>query len=149
MNDDGGRLPDAPHTSSPTATQPGADQVQQARALLRWSMLLLIGAMATSSLLLPWKVLGLAFGLAALGVGTVAFIKALRAGLPPVLKVAAAVGLVAALFISVGTGAAVILWPLTQRYEECMATALTLQAKAACEEQLRSLDGLLGMGAGN
>jgi hypothetical protein len=148
MNDDGGRLPAAPHSRPPAGPESSGKQVQQARTALRWFMLLLLGALLTSNLLLPWKVLCLVFSLAALAVGTVAFVRALRAKVPALLKVTAAVGLVSALFLSMGAGAAVILWPVTERYEKCMSTALTLQAQSTCEEQLRSLEELFRMSPG-
>jgi hypothetical protein len=45
-------------------------------------------------------------------------------------------------FLTAGTAASVLLWPVTQKYEECMSRALTLQAQKECEDGLRQLETL-------
>jgi hypothetical protein len=106
-------------------------------------MLLILGALLGSNLPLPWKVLGLLFSLAALTVGILAMVALVRQKAPALVRMSATVGLVAAFMFTIGTGAAILLWPVTERYEECMATALTSKAQKQCEEDLRNLSELL------
>lgn len=106
-------------------------------------MLLLLATLLSASFPLPWKVLGIVFGLAALTVGIIALVGLIRQKAPTLLRISTTVGLVASLFLTMGTGAAVLLWPVTAQYEECMATALTSKAQRQCEEDLRNLGGLL------
>lgn len=106
-------------------------------------MLLLLGTLLTSNFPLPWKVLGLLFGLGAVTVGILALVGLVRQKAPALLRVSTTVGLVASLFLTFGTGAAILLWPVTQRYEECTATALTSQAQRECEDGLQNLSGFL------
>lgn len=132
--------PTKPSRQSPT---PPDKEIATTRALLRAFMLLLLGTLLGSSFPLPWKVLGLVFGLAALTVGILALVGLVRQKAPTLLRISTTVGLVASLFLTLGTGAAVLLWPITERYEECTATALTSKAQRQCEEDLRNLGGLL------
>lgn len=113
------------------------------RTLLRVFMLLLLGTLIASTFPLPWKVFGLLFALASLTVGILALVGLVRQKAPALLRVTTSVGLVASLFLALGTGAAILLWPVTERYEDCMATALTSQAQRQCQEDLRNLSGLL------
>lgn len=106
-------------------------------------MLLILGAFLSSNFPLPWKVLGLLFSLAALTVGILAMVSLVRQKAPALVRMSTTVGLVVALMLTIGTGAAIILWPITERYETCMTTALTSKAQRECEEDLRNLNGLL------
>ncbi|WP_104118644.1 hypothetical protein [Arthrobacter sp. B1805] len=108
---------------------------------LRLFLLALLAGVLASTLMLPWKVLGLVLSLVALGTGVVALVKAISAKLPRFVVLATSLGLAAALFLTAGTGASVLLWPVTQTYEDCMSRALTLQAQSECEEGLRKLEG--------
>ncbi|BBE21994.1 hypothetical protein MN0502_08770 [Arthrobacter sp. MN05-02] len=118
-----------------------AARVASAGLWLRLFLLALLGGAVASSLVLPWKVVGLVLALFALGAGVVALVKAIGAKLSRLVVIATALGLAAALFLTVGTTASVLLWPVTQNYEDCMSRALTLQAQADCEEGLRNLEG--------
>lgn len=115
-----------------------------ARLWLRLFLLALLGAVLTSNLMLPWKVLALVLSLFALGSGVVALVKAIGAKLPRLVLVATSLALAATVFLLLGTGASVLLWPVTETYEDCMSRALTLQAQGQCEEGLRKLDGFGG-----
>jgi hypothetical protein len=132
--------PAKPSRQSPP---PSDKEIASTRAQLRVFMLLLLGALLGSSFPLPWKVLGLLFGLAALTVGILALVGLVRQKAPALLRISTTVALVASLFLTLGTGAAILLWPVTERYEECMATALTSKAQRQCEDDLRNLGGLL------
>lgn len=121
---------------------------ESARLWLRVFLLALLAALLTSNLQLPWKVLGLALGLVALTAGVLALVKTIRAGLSRFLVLTTSVGLFAALFLTAGAGASVILWPVTQDYEDCQAQALTLRAERQCQDELSNLGGLLPGGTG-
>ncbi|RJT81024.1 hypothetical protein D6T63_07505 [Arthrobacter cheniae] len=113
-----------------------------ARTWLRLFLLALLCGVLTSSLMLPWKVLALVFSLFALASGVVALVKAIRLKLPRLVVLSTSLGLAAALFLAAGTAASVLLWPVTQTYEDCMSRALTLQAESECQDGLQRLDGL-------
>lgn len=132
-----------PTKPSRQSTPPSEKDIAATRTLLRVFMLLLLGTLLGSSFPLPWKVLGLVFGLAALTVGIIALVGVVRQKAPALLRISTTVGVVASLFLTLGTGAAVLLWPVTERYEECMTTALTSKAERQCEDDLRNLGGLL------
>ena len=123
-------------------------RAELARRWLRIFLLSLLAALLTSSLLLPWKVLGLVLALVAVTAGVVALVKTVRAGLSRFMVVATSLGVFAALFLTAGSGASVILWPVTQEYEDCQAQALTLRAERQCQDELRNLGGLLPGGTG-
>lgn len=122
-----------PDSASPAAASAGL--------WLRLFLLALLGAVLASTLVLPWKVLGLVLSVFALAAGVVALVKAISAKLSRFVVLATSLGLAAALFLTAGTGASVLLWPVTRTYEDCMARALTLQAQRECEDGLRNLEG--------
>lgn len=137
MNDDGRRPP------TPTPDKATDEQLASTRTYQRWFMLLLLGTLLTSNLMLPWKLLGLILGMAALTMGILALVKAVRHKLPTFLKITTVIGLAATLFLTLGTAASVLLWPITAEYEECMRTALTNAAQRTCTEQLSNLGGMI------
>jgi hypothetical protein len=135
----------AGHT--PTGRAGGGDEERvrdaaSARLWLRLFLAGLFGAVLTSGLVLPWKVLALGLSLFALTAGVLALVKAVRAKMPRLMVLSTSIGLAAALFLAAGTGASVLLWPVTKTYEDCMARALTLRAESDCQDGLRQLDGL-------
>jgi hypothetical protein len=121
------------------------DEAAQARAL-RWVRifgLTLVVALGLGLISLPWPWLLLpgALCVAALVVGIVALVKVraakVRGSVTPVLVV----GLILAAFMSLATSGQVVLWREYGAYSECMAGAITGQAKDSCVAQLqRSLD---------
>ncbi|MHA7280401.1 hypothetical protein ACX80H_11670 [Arthrobacter sp. MDT2-2] len=136
---------------SPGTGQKGPDDAASARAAsaglwLRLFLLTFFGGVLASSLMLPWKVFGLVLALFALAAGVVALVKAIGAKLSPLVVFSTSLGLAAALFLAAGTGASVLLWPITQNYEDCMSRALTLQARDDCQEGLQKLEGF-GLGS--
>ncbi|WP_434991966.1 hypothetical protein [Arthrobacter sp. Ld5] len=136
--------PRGPGAGPAAPDDPAAARAASARLWLRLFLLALLGAALTSSLVLPWKVLALLLALFALAAGVVGLVKAIGAKSPRFVVLALSVGLAAALFLTAGTAASVLLWPITQTYEDCMSRALTLQAQRDCEDGLRSLDGFGG-----
>ncbi|OUM40970.1 hypothetical protein B8W73_11425 [Arthrobacter agilis] len=136
---------------SPGTGRKSPDDAAGARAAsaglwLRLFLLAFFAAALASSLMLPWKVLGLVLALFALGAGVVALVKAIGAKLSPLVVLATSLGLAAALFLTAGTGVSVLLWPVTRNYEDCMSRALTLQAQDDCQEGLQKLEGF-GLGS--
>lgn len=132
-----------PAKPSRQSRPPSEKEIAETRKLLRVFMLLLLGTLVTANFPLPWKVLGLLFGLAALTVGILAMVNLVRHKAPALVRISTTIGLVATLLLTMATGAAILLWPLTAQYEECMASALTSKAQGQCEDDLRNLNGLL------
>ncbi|MBG6180395.1 hypothetical protein [Arthrobacter sp. CAN_A1] len=139
-------MTESPRPAKPAPPTPGSPEEQElarTRSYFRWFLLAMLGAVLTGTLPLPWKVLGLVFGLAALVLGIFALVRAVRDKLPGLLRITTVIGLVATAFLVIGTGAQVALWPVTVDYEECMSTALTNAAQSACQDELSNLGGLL------
>jgi len=117
------------------------DEAAQANAL-RWVRifgLTLVVALGLGLVSLPWPWLLLpgVLCVAALVVGIVALVKVrgakVRGSVTPVLVV----GLVLAAFMSLAASGQVVLWREYGAYSECMAGAITQQAKDSCIAQLQ------------
>lgn len=150
MNNDGSSTnpPPAPVRTAPGKPGPGKpaptkEQSRSAAGYLRIFAALLLAMLFTSNLALPWKLVPLALGVAAVVVGIIALVKQIRYGLRPFVRVATSMGLAAAFFMTIGLAAMVSLWPMTEKYEACMDSALTLKAQEGCTQDYTSLDGLL------
>lgn len=117
-----------------------ASRRTSARLWLRLFGLALLGGVLLGSLALPWKVLTLLVSVFAVAAGVVALIKVIGAKLPRLVVLATSIGLVSAVVLTVGTAVSVLLWPVTQQYEDCMSRALTLQARSDCEDALRKFE---------
>jgi hypothetical protein len=139
-----GAQPKGSRTSGSRKAQPEDPATGSAQLWLRLFLLALLAAILTSTLTLPWKVLGLVLALVALAVGVTALVKVIGAKLPRAALIGTSVGLAATLFVTAGTGASVLLWPITAKYEDCMSRALTLQARSDCEDGLQRLEGFGG-----
>lgn len=139
-----GTKPKGSRTKQSEKDRPEDPAKASAQLWLRLFLLALFGAVATSGLMLPWKVLSLVLALAAVTVGVVALVKIISTKLNRAVLLATIVGLGAALFLTLGIGASVLLWPITAEYEDCMSRALTLQATNECEDALRRVGGMGG-----
>ena len=143
MNDDG-----AQHQTK-TLPQPGSrsgptdEQKKNTVRYVRVFWLLVVAMLLSSNLVLPWKLIPLALGLAALVVGIIALVKLARHRMGPVLPVLISVGLFVTAFLTLGLAGMTVIWDETVQYEACMRSALTLDGVDACEadylpfEQLR------------
>ncbi|MBD7996749.1 hypothetical protein H9639_15735 [Arthrobacter sp. Sa2CUA1] len=144
MNNDGpplnARPPFPPATRKPEPTEA---QIRQARSFLWVFIALLAGMLISSELPLPWKLLPLALGLAALVVGIMALVKIIRCGMHRMLRVIVSMGLAATAFMTLGLTAMVALWPMTAKYETCMQSALTVQATEACVQDYMTFGGMI------
>lgn len=144
MNNDGPSQPVRPPFPRPARKpEPTEAQSKEARSYLWIFIALLIGMLLSSDLALPWKLLPLVLGLAALVIGIIAMVKVVRFGLHPMLRVIVSLGLAATAFMTLGLAAMVALWPMTATYETCMQSALTMQATESCVQDYLSLGGLV------
>ncbi|MBJ2119557.1 hypothetical protein I6N91_01020 [Arthrobacter sp. MSA 4-2] len=132
-----------PHGAGRPATGAGPAPEEDSRALPMWFLVSLVAAVATSSLDLPFKVLGLGFSVLALVLGIATLVRAVRRRLGGLVRVTAAVGVGLAGFLALSTAVLIALWPVTANYEDCIDTALTLEAERACQDRLLTLDGFL------
>lgn len=114
--------------------KPTDEELKSARTVIRLFVYSVILALLASYLELPWKVAAPVFGIAALAFGIVGLVKAVRCGFPRLLRVGMAMGLGAALVLTVSTAALVALWPVTAEYETCTSQALTVSAGNECEQ---------------
>lgn len=138
--------PETPHPAE--RRKPSDAEMKSARTAIRRFLVLAVLALLCSGLPLPTKIAAPVLGLAAVVMAIVALIKAVRAGLPLILRVSLAVGLVISLILTVGTSLLIAIWPITTDYETCKAQALTERAAAQCEQgyqdRLDELTGNLG-----
>lgn len=135
MNNDG-RAPDqTPPPLQKVPEKPAAtdEQKQSARGYLRIFVALVIAVLLTSGLALPWKVVPLVLGVAAVVVGIMTLLKVLRAKLGSVPVFVTTLGLVASVVMIVGLSLAVATWDSTQKLETCLGNALTLEAEKNCQ----------------
>ncbi|TDK26723.1 hypothetical protein E2F48_05955 [Arthrobacter crusticola] len=139
------RPSDRPHSAGSGRPSPGREPAPEegARALPLWFLSSLVAAVATSSLDLPFKVLGLGFSILALGLGIATLVRAVRRRLGGLARASAAMGVGLAGFLALSTAVLIALWPVTADYEDCIDTALTLEAERACQDRLLTLDGFL------
>lgn len=150
MHDDG-RSPAPPPTQTPDRPQtPSAAESRrrEVNRYIRILVVLLAGAALTANLALPGKVAAPVLGAAAVVFGIISLVKLIRYRLSAVLKMSVTIGLVISALLTLGTGAMVAVWPITQTYETCMSQALTQRAQAACtngyEQTLKDLQQNLG-----
>ena len=135
MNHDG-----AQHNTQ-TLSQPGGrpapteEQRKNAVNYVRLFWLLTLAMLFSSGLALPWKLLPLALGIAALVGGIMALVKLARRRMGPALPVLVSLGLLITLFATLGLGGMVAIWNETQTYETCMRSALTLDGVEACQDE--------------
>ena len=137
MNNDG-RAPDQtppPLQQAPEKTAATDEQKQSARGYLRIFVALIVAVLLTSGLALPWKVVPLVLGVAAVVVGIMTLVKMTRFNMGQAQIIVTAFGLAASVVMTLGLGLAVATWDSTEKLETCLANALTIQAKDQCEEQ--------------
>ncbi len=96
--------------------------------------LLMLAAVLTASLPWPWAVSSLAFVALALAAGIRALISLRRARVRGVLTPMLAVGLAFTALLGLTSAGAVMTWPAQTARQECLRDALTVSAKARCEQ---------------
>ncbi|WP_104104348.1 hypothetical protein [Arthrobacter sp. 08Y14] len=137
MNNDG-RAPHQtppPLQQSPEKTAATDEQKRSVRGYLRIFVALVAAVLLTSGLALPWKVVPLALGVAAIAVGIVTLVKVVRYNTGPAQVFVTALGLVASVVMTLGLGLAVATWDSTEKLESCLASALTISAQDECRDQ--------------
>ena len=133
---------------------PGSRDEETARQAARHSLLfslLLLGALLSARLPLPWTTVGFLFTVVALVVGAMGLAAALqvrRRGTAAVL----AGGLVLALVVLLTQAVSLATWRFQQERLDCLSGAVTDQARARCETALREgvtdwLEGMAPVGA--
>ena len=120
-------------TEPPPSVDP--DALRAATRLVRFFLLLVLAALLTTSLPLPWQVGSLVFALVAVGVGLRALRVAWQPGLREQLAPLLLFGLVFAVLMTISTSARLALWPVEMQHQECLSRALTIGAHAQCEVQ--------------
>lgn len=102
--------------------------------LVRTFVLLIIGALLTAMLALPWRLGSLALAVAAIVVGVVALRRAWRPGLREQVAPLLVFGLAFAVLMSMSMAGTLILWPVEVAHQECLGRAVTIGARAECEQ---------------
>lgn len=133
--------PGAPGPQGPGGTRPPVppreppdpDQVRRASRQLLHFWLLVLGAVVTIALPLPWKAGALVLVGAALVVGGRALVTTWRARLPGLMLPMIVAGLAFTGLIGTALLGMISMWPLFQEREDCLRGALTVSAQAECE----------------
>lgn len=108
---------------------------------------LIIGAILTAELQLPWKIAALVFGLAALVVGVMALVRAVKAKMKGSIFGFLSIGLVLTLIVTLTQVWAIAIWPWQASYEDCLNNAITQQAHEQCVKTYeKNLDSLIPSG---
>jgi hypothetical protein len=106
------------------------------RRILHFGVLLL-AAVLTSTLPLPWQVASLLFVAAALVVGIRALVRAWRGGVRGAVLPMLGLGLASAGLVAVTVLSLLAVWPQQLQRQECLADAVTIAATERCEAQFR------------
>jgi hypothetical protein len=135
--------PPSPHGSGqpvpqrPSRPDPDPAAVRAtSRRVLHFGMLLL-AAVLTTTLPLPWQAASLAFVIAALVVGIRAFVLAWRAGVRGVVLPMLGLGVASAGLVAVTVLSLLVVWPQQLERQECLAGAVTIAATERCEAEFR------------
>jgi hypothetical protein len=125
--------PRKPHRHKPTD-----EELKSARTFIRLFAFSIILALLISYLELPWKAAAPLLGAAAVAFAIIGLVKAVRCGFPRLLRIGLALGIGASLVLTISSAALVALWPVTAEYETCMSQALTVRAKAECQQEYQT-----------
>lgn len=119
----------------PHPPEPDPEGTARAGRLGRTFAALLLAAVLTGTFPVPWQAAGLVFGVLALVVGVRALVVAVRARQRGALTGMLAAGLaVSAMWLVVSLGMT-LMWPAQLDRQRCLAGALTISARQACEAQ--------------
>lgn len=130
----GPRGPAGNRPAAPPREPPDPDQVRRASRQLLHFWLLVLGAVVTFELPLPWKVGALVLVGAALVVGGLALVTTWRARLPGLMLPMIVAGLGFTALLGGSLLMTISVWPLVQDREDCLRGALTVSAQAECED---------------
>lgn len=130
--------PPQPDPRRPHRHKPTDDELKSARTFIRLFAFAIILALLASYLQLPLKAAAPVIGAAAVAFSIIGLVKAVRCGFPRVLRIGLALGIGVSLVLTISSTAVVALWPITAEYETCMSQALTVKAKAECQENYQN-----------
>lgn len=130
---------------------PEEDVLQRIAAVSVWIravVLFVLLAYLLSSVVLPWKIASVVFGVAGIFCGVVATVKVFRRKLPGVLRVTLPLATVACLLFTISTATQVLFYQPTADYEQCMADTVTQRSQAQCkhdyDQKLSTFQGVIG-----
>lgn len=125
------------------APRPSPEQARTASRRTFAAVACTVGVLLVTAFPLPWPALGLPLSLAALVLVVRAFIVVRAARLERALVPVLAMTMVIALFYVLYSSTILATWPLHQERQECLARALTVSARDACNAEFQdALDGL-------
>lgn len=127
-----GRNPNKPQKTErpqPTPEQAAATS----RSVLHFGLLML-GAVLTMQLDLPWQLASIAFAVAAVVVGVRAMVRALKEGQRGGIAALLVFGLVLSGMLVVSTISSLVLWNETMERQQCLNSAITVTAQERCEQ---------------
>ncbi len=132
--------PYVPPSRRPRQNQDEPDPELQPRAMRTvrgfWLALLLAVGLALLSTPWPVPVAALIASAAAVGLGVVSLVRVRAAHVRGMVPATVIAGLVLAVFMTMTTTGQVWLWREYSAYAECMDSAITQQARDACQQQL-------------
>jgi len=134
-----------PRGERPEPPAPDSPIVRASSRRVLHFLALLLAAVLTSALPLPWQVGALVFVVAAVVVGLRALVLAWSGGIRGGLVVMLTVGVAVAGFVSLGMLSLLALWPQQLERQQCLAGAVTISANRQCEVEFqRAVEERLG-----
>lgn len=109
---------------------------EQARLATRSVMvfgLFMLVSLLLSSVALPWRMLSVAVGVAALVVGARAFRTVWRAGMRGAIVVVLSAGMLMTVILALSTLAVIPVWQVEMDRQTCLDQAITLTAESSCQ----------------
>jgi hypothetical protein len=129
--------PQGPGAQRPPRQEPDPAAVRAtSRRVLHFGVLLL-AAVVTSTLPLPWQVGSLVFVVAAIVVGVRAFVRAWRTGVRGAVLPMLGLGVVSAGLVALTVLSLLVVWPQQMERQTCLAAAVTIAATERCEADFR------------
>lgn len=95
--------------------------------------LTMLVSLLLSSVALPWRMLSVALGVAALVMGIRAMRTVVRAGLRGGLVVVLSAGMVMTVVLTLSTLAVIPVWQVEMDRQTCLGQAITLTAETSCQ----------------
>lgn len=132
------RGPGRPRVPVPVRPAPDPEAVRGASRQIMHFGLLFLATLLVSSLTLPWQAASVLFALATIVAGIRALRSVWAAGLRGALVPMLAVGIGAALMLTLATVGMVALWPIQMEHQKCVQSALTISATEQCESAYTS-----------
>lgn len=125
-----------PQPASPPRRDPVADA--RARRTVLLFVALVVATFVLDALLLPWRMLALGTGLAALVVAVLALRATWRAGLRGVATVALCLGALATGLTVLTLAVTPFVWRIELDRQDCQAAAITTTARRVCDQDYRN-----------